>query len=45
MLRRNRKMVDDADGLLTVYDGSSGGTGAAIEYARRRGKSIISLWL
>ena len=45
MLRRNRKMVDAADGLLTVYDGSPGGTGAAIDYARRRGKSIISLWL
>ena len=45
MLRRNRKMVDAADGLLTVYDGSSGGTGAAIDYARRTGKRVIGLWL
>ena len=45
MLRRNRKMVDAADSLLTVYDGSPGGTGAAIDYARRRGKTVISLWL
>ena len=45
MLRRNRKMVDDADGLLTVYDGSPGGTGAAIDYARKRGKRITGLWL
>ena len=45
MLRRNRKMVDAADGLLTVYDGSSGGTGAAIDYARKRGKRVIGLWL
>ena len=45
MLRRTRKMVDAADGLLTVYDGSPGGTGAAIDYARRRGKTVISLWL
>lgn len=45
MLRRNRKMVDDADGLLTVYDGSPGGTGAAIDYARKRGKRVIGLWL
>ena len=45
MLRRNRKMVDAADGLLTVYDGSPGGTGAAIDYARRTGKRVIGLWL
>ena len=45
MLRRNRKMVDAADGLLTVYDGSPGGTGAAIDYARKRGKRVIGLWL
>ena len=45
MLRRNRKMVDAADGLLTVYDGSPGGTGAAIDYARRTGKTVTGLWL
>lgn len=45
MLRRNRRMVDECDGLLTVYDGSPGGTGAAIAYARRRGRCIIGLWL
>ena len=45
MLRRNRKMVDAADGLLTVYDGSPGGTGAAIDYARRQGKTVTGLWL
>ena len=45
MLRRNRKMVDAADGLLTVYDGSPGGTGAAIDYAGRQGKPIVGLWL
>ena len=45
MLRRNQKMVDAADALLTVYDGSSGGTGATIDYAKGRGRRIISLWL
>ena len=45
MLRRNRKMVDAGAGLLTVYDGRPGGTGAAIDYARKRGKRVIGLWL
>ena len=45
MLRRNQKMVDAADALLTVYDGSPGGTGAAIDYAKRRGKTVAGLWL
>ena len=45
MLRRNQKMVDAADALLTVYDGSPGGTGAAIDYAKRRGKRLAGLWL
>ena len=39
MLRRNRAMVDRADGLMTVWDGSPGGTGAAIRYARRQNPS------
>ena len=45
MLRRNQRMVDAADALLTVYDGSPGGTGAAIDYAKRRGKTVAGLWL
>ena len=45
MLRRNQRMVDAADALLTVYDGSPGGTGAAIAYAEGQGKPIIGLWL
>ncbi len=45
MLRRNYWMVDRCDALLTVYDGSGGGTGATVDYAARRGKPILSLWL
>lgn len=45
MLRRNQAMVDRADVLLTVWDGSKGGTQAAIRYAQRRGVRIQSLWL
>ena len=35
MLRRNRAMVDAADVLLTVFDGSEGGTAATIRYAKK----------
>ena len=45
MLRRNRAMIDRADALLTVFDGSSGGTQAAVHYAGQQGLEIISLWL
>ena len=45
MLRRNQRMVDAADALLTVFDGSPGGTGAAIDYAKRQGKTVAGLWL
>lgn len=45
MLRRNRAMVDRCDILLTVWDGGSGGTAAAIRYARRTGKTVMGLWL
>lgn len=45
MLRRNRAMVDRADALLTVWDGSPGGTEAAIRCARKQGKPVRGLWL
>lgn len=45
MLRRNRAMIQRADALLTVWDGSPGGTEAAIRYARGLGKPIRGLWL
>lgn len=45
MLRRNRAMIDRADALLTVWDGSHGGTQAAVRYAKSRGVKITGLWL
>lgn len=45
MLRRNRAMVDAADVLITVYDGSGGGTGATVRYAAERGVTLLPLWL
>lgn len=45
MLQRNRVMVDDADALMSVWDGSAGGTEAAVRYAARKNKPVIALWL
>lgn len=45
MLRRNRAMIDRADLLLSVWDGTRGGTASAVRYARSQGVEVISLWL
>lgn len=45
MLRRNRAMIDRTDRLLSVWDGSPGGTEASVRYAGRRGVDVIALWL
>ena len=45
MLRRNRAMIDRADLLLTVWDGTEGGTAASVRYASRLGKPVEGLWL
>lgn len=45
MLRRNKAMVDQADVLLTVWDGSPGGTGWTVNYAKRQGKTLEAVWL
>lgn len=45
MLRRNRAMVDAAQILITVYDGSGGGTGATVRYAARRGVAVWPVWV
>lgn len=45
MLRRNRAMVDAADILITVYDGSGGGTGATVRYAEKCGVTLWPVWV
>ena len=45
MLRRNRSMVEMADLLITVYDGTGGGTGSTVDYAKQQGLEIIPVWL
>ena len=41
---RNRHMVDQADLLLSVWDGSPGGTGSTVAYARRQGVPVRAVW-
>jgi uncharacterized phage-like protein YoqJ len=43
MQRRNEYMVDRADVLLAVWDGTSGGTGNCVRYAEKKGKRIVRI--
>ena len=45
MLRRNRAMVERAQVLISVHDGSPGGTGSTVRYARTRGLTILPVWV
>jgi len=45
MLRRNRAMIDRCDVLISVWDGSRGGTAASVRYAGYKGVEIEALWL
>lgn len=45
MLRRNRAMVDRCCRIISVWDGSRGGTGATVRYAGSRGVEVFPLWL
>lgn len=38
---RNEWMVDRADKIIAIWDGSKGGTGNCVEYAKSKGKEIF----
>jgi uncharacterized phage-like protein YoqJ len=44
MQRRNIWMVDHADRVLALWDGSGGGTGNCIQYARHVARPISNAW-
>ena len=44
MLRRNRAMVARCRKLISVWDGSRGGTGATVRCALSRGVCVTALW-
>lgn len=39
-LRRNKRMVDQTEGVIAVWDGKSRGTWHTISYARQQGKLV-----
>lgn len=41
MDRRNENMIDDANEIVSYYDGTPGGTANCIKYIQEQGKSII----
>ena len=43
MQRRDRYMVDHASLLIAAFDGSAGGTRYTMEYAMRRGVTVVDL--
>lgn len=44
MHRRNEWMVDHAVRLVSLHDGTNGGTGACVNYARSRGVEVCNMW-
>ncbi len=44
MQRRNEWMVDRADGIVALWDGTFGGTHNCVLYAEKKGKPIDNLW-
>lgn len=44
MQRRNEWMVDEADRVVALWDGSWGGTFNCVRYAEKRGVPIDNLW-
>lgn len=43
MQDRNIYMVDRADYIIAIYDGSSGGTGNCVSYAKSRGVPVLRI--
>lgn len=44
MQRRNEYMVDEAEAVLALWDGSRGGTGNCVNYAESKKRRVINLW-
>ena len=41
---RNKYMVDRADEIIAVWDGSGGGTSRCVNYAKKQGKPVINIY-
>ena len=45
MLRRNREMLRRAQLLISVFDGTPGGTASTLRFAAKQGIEILPLWM
>ncbi len=45
MLRRNEAMIDRSQVLISVFDGSPGGTMHAVAYAKKQGLTVLPVWV
>ena len=45
MLRRNYAMVQEAQLLISVFDGRPGGTASTVRYAEKQGVEILPVWM
>ena len=45
MLRRNRAMVQRASLLISIFDGTPGGTASTLRFAAKQGIEILPLWM
>lgn len=45
MTARNEWMVDTCDMVVALWNGSPGGTGNCVAYARRQNRPVINLWI
>jgi uncharacterized phage-like protein YoqJ len=43
MMARNEYMIEHADLLVAAWDGSSGGTKNAVDYALKKGRRVVNL--
>ena len=43
MQKRNRYMVDKADMVIAVWNGSPSGTGKTVAYAKEQGKPVLMI--
>ena len=44
LMSRNRWMVDNCGLVIALWDGSTGGTGACVSYARSVGREVLNGW-
>ena len=42
---RNEWMIDHCDRVLSLFNGSKGGTYNCLQYAKKQGKGIFNLWM